>query len=316
MSKVVKRNKCGDCGKGHATGFINCEMNDKVSKTKKCADKHVTGFRNCTNKPVSFMSQKRDDSSADGVDESNAPKDKSADTSFDSTATSSSSDEDSDSSDGSNKEDVCPDGFCPICPAPNKNNNFKKRTKLNKNTKPKGMCAHCFDRTFVKPRRAQLSPKDRDKLWEHYFGKEKDAKCLGCNSEDLSVSGKGKWIAAHIVAHAKGGDVDLTNLLPMCADCNWSCHTKTIPAEIVTKYGEFRLNRLNPPKVAEDHFDCLGLRLTELNNELAELSLSNAMKIVGDEGLWNAWKAAHIAFPGRDIYVGVSKIGVIKFSAM
>lgn len=206
--------------------------------------------------------------------------------------------------------------FCPCCPAPNANNNYKTRTKLNNNYRPKQACATCYNQMkgIVKKK---LTQKEKVALWEHYFGNNKDATCLGCDSQKISVSGSAGWQAAHIVASAKDGPNNIANLLPMCGSCNSTNFTNTVHPEIVKKYHAFRDNRLRPDELStDDQYSLLGNRLTELNNHLCELSLGNAIKVATSELLWSNWESARTKYPGQNLFAGVSKDGSIRFGVL
>jgi len=67
-------------------------------------------------------------------------------------------------------------------------------------------------------RRGHISKSLREKLWNLMPGK-----CRICGKR-LKKSAKageyGRWHAGHIIAHARGGSIDIKNLLPTCRDCN------------------------------------------------------------------------------------------------
>jgi len=60
-------------------------------------------------------------------------------------------------------------------------------------------------------------------VWNTYIGIEKGIyKCLCCNSKDISQM---SFHCGHIIAEAKGGKTNLSNLRPICKDCNLSMKT-------------------------------------------------------------------------------------------
>lgn len=70
-----------------------------------------------------------------------------------------------------------------------------------------------------KPKRRAIPKKKREQLWGRYFGAALSGVCQCCAAPIASDA----WEQAHIVAVARGGDNELSNLVPTCVGCNRSC---------------------------------------------------------------------------------------------
>ena len=70
--------------------------------------------------------------------------------------------------------------------------------------------------------RKTLTKKDRTDVWNFYIGAGFGThKCLLCTFKTID-KGLGDWHCAHVVPHSIGGKTILSNLRPICADCNLS----------------------------------------------------------------------------------------------
>ena len=78
------------------------------------------------------------------------------------------------------------------------------------------------------PSKRKAFPKQvRFAVWEHHCGKVYSHKCsIHFCSSIMKVS---DFEVGHIVAHAKGGEDRLSNLMPICNKCNKSMGTMSIP---------------------------------------------------------------------------------------
>lgn len=57
----------------------------------------------------------------------------------------------------------------------------------------------------------------REQIWKRYIGREIDCACPVCQTRLISMT---DFSAGHINAEAFGGATDITNLVPICANCN------------------------------------------------------------------------------------------------
>jgi len=63
-------------------------------------------------------------------------------------------------------------------------------------------------------------------VWNKYCGIESvTAKCISCRSETIDCR---SFHCGHVLSEAKGGDVTITNLRPVCAKCNLSMGTRSM----------------------------------------------------------------------------------------
>ena len=92
----------------------------------------------------------------------------------------------------------------------------------------------------VKTTKKQVSKALKIAVWNRYIGINKGtAECLCCEYNIISQS---SFHCGHIVAEAKGGKMDITNLIPICELCNTSMGTtnfydfkKSLCSDIVSK---------------------------------------------------------------------------------
>jgi hypothetical protein len=75
--------------------------------------------------------------------------------------------------------------------------------------------------TVVKP--PKKSKKDkitlamREQIWKKYIGRVIDCPCPVCQTRLISMT---DFSAGHIIAESTGGATDITNLVPICGNCN------------------------------------------------------------------------------------------------
>ena len=75
-------------------------------------------------------------------------------------------------------------------------------------------------------RKKRIPKKKRQEVWTANNGKSLSAKCYCCNIEDLN--GMGSWECGHIQSEANGGNLDTSNLKPICSGCNKSMASKNM----------------------------------------------------------------------------------------
>jgi 5-methylcytosine-specific restriction endonuclease McrA len=73
--------------------------------------------------------------------------------------------------------------------------------------------------------RKPFGKKKRDQLWKRNFGIKLEGICFCCE-KDLNKSSD--WHAGHIIAHAKTGTDDYSNLKVICKKCNLGCGTENL----------------------------------------------------------------------------------------
>jgi hypothetical protein len=68
-----------------------------------------------------------------------------------------------------------------------------------------------------------ISATMRRKVWDEYIGKKiGEAKCLCCKMTDITQL---TFHCGHIIPECKGGELTLSNLKPICSNCNSSMGT-------------------------------------------------------------------------------------------
>ncbi|ARF08475.1 HNH endonuclease [Catovirus CTV1] len=66
----------------------------------------------------------------------------------------------------------------------------------------------------------------RNKVWNTYVGIDKAIdKCFCCNDEPIT---KTNFQYGHIISEAKGGEINVLNLRPVCSNCNLSMGTQNM----------------------------------------------------------------------------------------
>ena len=64
----------------------------------------------------------------------------------------------------------------------------------------------------------KMNKQMRARCWTKYVGEDvARTKCLCCNEQTITTF---TFECGHVVAHAKGGSNDISNLRPICRDCN------------------------------------------------------------------------------------------------
>ena len=63
-------------------------------------------------------------------------------------------------------------------------------------------------------------------VWNKYIGADKaKAPCMSCRQADIGIR---SFHCGHVVAEAKGGDMTINNLRPICSDCNLAMGTMSM----------------------------------------------------------------------------------------
>ena len=75
-------------------------------------------------------------------------------------------------------------------------------------------------------RRKKIPKAIRTIVWNKYIGAGlTSARCICCRSELIGIN---NWHCGHVIAEAKGGDLNINNLRPICDPCNQSMGTKSM----------------------------------------------------------------------------------------
>ena len=78
----------------------------------------------------------------------------------------------------------------------------------------------------ITPKRKQIPQAVKIEVWGLYIGKDMySGKCYVCNDTEID---RHHFECGHVVAVSKGGDNNLTNLRPICRDCNMSMGTQNL----------------------------------------------------------------------------------------
>lgn len=108
----------------------------------------------------------------------------------------------------------------------------------------------------------QTIPKTlRISVWEKYNGKNYEGMCYCCKREPLNIN---NFACGHVISEKHGGDVNLTNLRPICSTCNSSMGCQNM-IEFMKKYG-FELDDLNEKGSIE----------TETHDDTTEIDIFDA----------------------------------------
>jgi 5-methylcytosine-specific restriction endonuclease McrA len=63
-------------------------------------------------------------------------------------------------------------------------------------------------------------------VWNEYIGPTKaQAKCLCCRKAKISIR---SFQCGHVIADIKGGSTTITNMRPICKECNCSMGTRSM----------------------------------------------------------------------------------------
>ena len=88
--------------------------------------------------------------------------------------------------------------------------------------------------TTVKKKRKQPIPAAVKRIvWNKYIGETiGKSKCLCCNVTEITQL---SFHCGHVIAEANGGTIDITNLRPICQNCNSSMRTMNMD-DFINKY--------------------------------------------------------------------------------
>ena len=91
-------------------------------------------------------------------------------------------------------------------------------------------------------------------VWKTYIGNKIEADCFCCWKNRITpFTYCNTFHAGHIHSEAKGGEIKIENLLPICSDCNKSMGTMHWD-EYIEKYTNFRIRIYGEklPKIAHE----------------------------------------------------------------
>jgi 5-methylcytosine-specific restriction endonuclease McrA len=105
-------------------------------------------------------------------------------------------------------------------------NDFNKLNKGQKDNLEKAKNIHESIPIKRKYTKKSISATMRRKVWDEYIGKKiGEAKCLCCKMTDITQL---TFHCGHIIPECNGGELILSNLRPICQNCNSSMGTKNM----------------------------------------------------------------------------------------
>jgi ankyrin repeat protein len=85
---------------------------------------------------------------------------------------------------------------------------------------------HVSDREPIYERRKKIPKRIRTIVWNKYVGEDTPrSKCFCCRDTTISFSA---FDCGHVIAESKGGDMTISNLRPVCHDCNLAMGTRSM----------------------------------------------------------------------------------------
>lgn len=72
-------------------------------------------------------------------------------------------------------------------------------------------------------KRKSISKVKRQLIWDRFFPKERYGRCECCSKNNIEIT---DFEVGHIKAFSQGGTDDLSNLIPLCSQCNKSMGTE------------------------------------------------------------------------------------------
>ena len=130
--------------------------------------------------------------------------------------------------------------ICPIC-----KQTYKTKAWFDK---------HCASSQCTIPpkkkkkKRASIPGKLRKAVWETYVGQQTSARCRCCWANTITpFSSCCTFHAGHIVSDYNGGPTSLSNLLPICRDCNLNMGSEDWDSYIDRLGFPLRTQGLDPP---------------------------------------------------------------------
>jgi|694.fasta_scaffold02392_44 5-methylcytosine-specific restriction endonuclease McrA len=103
---------------------------------------------------------------------------------------------------------------------------FNKLNKEQQDNLEKAKIIHESIPIKRKYTKKSISATMRRKVWDEYIGKKiGEAKCLCCKMTDITQL---TFHCGHIIPECNGGELILSNLRPICQNCNSSMGTKNM----------------------------------------------------------------------------------------
>ncbi len=139
-----------------------------------------------------------------------------------------------------------------------------------------GTCAKCKNRVKKKTIPKSL----KESVWRKYFKSEIDGECFIC-SYVISIN---RFDCGHIIAESKGGKTDISNLRPVCKQCNLSMGTKNMDEfkqlflETEVKEREKKIRDKNISDIAKTLILSSKLRKTMLLDNIASIIVDNPIQ--------------------------------------
>jgi hypothetical protein len=82
--------------------------------------------------------------------------------------------------------------------------------------------------------RKTITKDTRQKIWRHWLGNVKFAKCPCCEERTIYRDISRGWSFGHDIPFSKGGTNHIENIIPICAQCNMEMGNNYTDYEIQT----------------------------------------------------------------------------------
>jgi 5-methylcytosine-specific restriction endonuclease McrA len=120
----------------------------------------------------------------------------------------------------------------------------------------------------IKSKREKVPSTVRNALWKDYFGQSIQGVCQCCKREDITMA---NFEAGHIISVKDGGENQLSNLKPVCSQCNKSMGSTNMD-NFIKKHGF----DVEPPiKKLDNIEDEIKKELLSMNNDKLKLVCKN-----------------------------------------
>ncbi len=121
------------------------------------------------------------------------------------------------------------------------NNKFNKEEK----EKMKFNFYHIHQQNKNEKKKKKKIPKQlRNLVWDNQEPEKMNMICLCCNDKKLNCRSQ-EWHAGHIISEKKGGDTLVSNLTPICNDCNRFMGADNWDVYVLKTYGIEKLINMN-----------------------------------------------------------------------
>ena len=101
----------------------------------------------------------------------------------------------------------------------------------------------------IKIKRKAIDSRLRKNVWDTYIGQKTSGKCFCCRENEITAfTYCNTFQAGHIISHMNGGKAEISNLLPICRDCNMKMSSENWD-DYVERHSHLPMRRCgaNPP---------------------------------------------------------------------